>query len=99
MTDQARRSVRTFDQPRATETAEELALLARGPTAYHRIMPAEPEYSLPTSAGGRANDAALAPLERGERLRRIQSRIHARIGGPITSEQVTADVRRVVKGK
>lgn len=41
----------------------------------------------------------MAARERTERLQRAQTRIHAQVGGPRTSEQVTADVRRVVKGK
>ncbi|MBB2923190.1 hypothetical protein [Cellulomonas cellasea] len=41
----------------------------------------------------------MAIRERAERLGRLQAGIHAQVGGPKTSEQVTEDVRHVVKGK
>lgn len=41
----------------------------------------------------------MAARDRAERLQGLQQRMHAAAGGPRSSEQVTADVRRVVKGK
>lgn len=37
--------------------------------------------------------------DRAERLRRIQERIHEQMGGPQTSEEVTAACRRIIKGR
>ncbi|WP_125129993.1 hypothetical protein [Microbacterium sp. 10M-3C3] len=40
----------------------------------------------------------MGARERAVRLQMLQERIHAAIGGPRASEQVTADVRQVLKG-